>query len=60
MHELKLVKELAEKALNIAKENQAKKVNKICNCSPFRKTKPKISCRSSSKLIRGGLDRGGG
>jgi len=30
------------------------------NCSPFRKTKPKISCRSSSKLIRGGLDRGGG
>jgi Zn finger protein HypA/HybF involved in hydrogenase expression len=29
MHELKLVKELAEKALNIAKENQAKKVNKI-------------------------------
>jgi Zn finger protein HypA/HybF involved in hydrogenase expression len=29
MHELKLVKELAEKALNTAKENQAKKVNKI-------------------------------
>jgi Zn finger protein HypA/HybF involved in hydrogenase expression len=29
MHELKLVKELAEKALNIAKENQATKVNKI-------------------------------
>ena len=29
MHELKLVKEIAEKALNIAKEKQAKKVNKI-------------------------------
>lgn len=29
MHEVKLVKELVEKALNIVKENQAKKVKKI-------------------------------
>ena len=29
MHELKLVKELAEKALSIAKENHAKRVKKI-------------------------------
>lgn len=29
MHEVKLVKELVEKALNIVKENQAKRVKKI-------------------------------
>ena len=29
MHELKLVKEVAEKALSIAKENRAKRVKKI-------------------------------
>ena len=29
MHEIKLVKELVEKALNIAREKQAKKVKKI-------------------------------